>query len=226
MQLTGAQIVCECLLREGVQVMFGLPGGAIMPFYQTLPEYPGLKHILVRHEQNAGHAADGYARASGKVGVLMTGSYIVNLLTSTYPDVNFAVAPIPGPTGGQSSFAGGDTLAMIKGIAPEKKAVIEDFVKFYMEPEQQVFITQEAGMPSRTDLAEEAYANFDPRNLIAYDILSKARTPYTYASDELFVSRTGPFLNLIQSAVFGDDVDGAIETAQEDFTKILDRTNP
>ena len=173
---------------------------------------------------NGNNAVEAFA--SGKVGVLMTGSYIVNLLTSTYPDVNFAVAPIPGPTGGQSSFAGGDTLATIKGIAPEKKAVIEDFVKFYMEPEQQVFITQEAGMPSRTDLAEEAYANFDPRNLIAYDILSKARTPYTYASDELFVSRTGPFLNLIQSAVFGDDVDGAIETAQEDFTKILDRTNP
>ena len=83
MQLTGAQIVCECLLREGVQVMFGLPGGAIMPFYQTLPEYPGLKHILVRHEQNAGHAADGYARASGKVGVCVatSGPGATNLVT-------------------------------------------------------------------------------------------------------------------------------------------------
>jgi acetolactate synthase-1/2/3 large subunit len=83
MQLTGAQIVCECLLREGVNVMFGLPGGAIMPFYQTLPEYPALKHILVRHEQNAGHAADGYARASGKVGVCVatSGPGATNLVT-------------------------------------------------------------------------------------------------------------------------------------------------
>jgi acetolactate synthase-1/2/3 large subunit len=83
MKLKGAQIVCECLLREGVNVMFGLPGGAIMPFYQTLPEYPGLKHILVRHEQNAGHAADGYARASGKVGVCVatSGPGATNLVT-------------------------------------------------------------------------------------------------------------------------------------------------
>lgn len=63
--------------------MFGLPGGAIMPLYQTLPEYPALKHILVRHEQNAGHAADGYARSSGKVGVCVatSGPGATNLVT-------------------------------------------------------------------------------------------------------------------------------------------------
>ena len=83
MQLTGAQIVCESLLREGVEVMFGLPGGAILPLYQTMPEYPKLKHVLVRHEQNAGHAADGYARASGKVGVAIatSGPGATNLVT-------------------------------------------------------------------------------------------------------------------------------------------------
>lgn len=173
---------------------------------------------------NGNNAVEAFA--SGKVGILMTGSYIVNLLTSKYPDVKFAVAPIPGPDGGASSFAGGDTLALTKGISEEKKKVALDFVKFYMEPEQQVYITKESGMPSRTDLAKEAYAQFDPRNLIAYDILAKARTPYTFSSDELFVSRTGPFLNLIQGSIFGDDVDGSITKAQEDFTKILDRTNP
>ncbi len=63
--------------------MFGLPGGAILPLYQTLPEYPQLRHILVRHEQNAGHAADGYARASGKVGVAIatSGPGATNLVT-------------------------------------------------------------------------------------------------------------------------------------------------
>ncbi len=63
--------------------MFGLPGGAILPLYQTLPEYPQLRHILVRHEQNAGHAADGYARASGKVGVAVatSGPGATNLVT-------------------------------------------------------------------------------------------------------------------------------------------------
>ena len=83
MQLTGAQMVCESLLREGVEVMFGLPGGAILPLYQTLPEYPALRHVLVRHEQNAGHAADGYARASGRVGVAVatSGPGATNLVT-------------------------------------------------------------------------------------------------------------------------------------------------
>ncbi len=83
MRLTGAQMICESLLREGVELMFGLPGGAILPLYQTLPEYPQLKHILVRHEQNAGHAADGYARASGKVGVAIatSGPGATNLVT-------------------------------------------------------------------------------------------------------------------------------------------------
>ena len=76
-------MICESLLREGVELMFGLPGGAILPLYQTLPEYPQLKHILVRHEQNAGHAADGYARASGKVGVAIatSGPGATNLVT-------------------------------------------------------------------------------------------------------------------------------------------------
>ena len=83
MRLTGAQIVCESLLKEGVEVMFGLPGGAILPLYQTLPEYPKLRHILVRHEQGAGHAADGYARASGRVGVCVatSGPGATNLVT-------------------------------------------------------------------------------------------------------------------------------------------------
>jgi acetolactate synthase-1/2/3 large subunit len=57
-QLTGSQILCRALLEEGVDVLFGYPGGAIMPFYHALPEYPELRHVLVRHEQAAAHAAD------------------------------------------------------------------------------------------------------------------------------------------------------------------------
>ncbi|MBM3940505.1 MAG: biosynthetic-type acetolactate synthase large subunit [SAR202 cluster bacterium] len=83
MQLTGAQMICESLLREEVDLLFGLPGGAILPFYQTLPQYPKLRHILVRHEQNAGHAADAYSRASGRVGVCVatSGPGATNLVT-------------------------------------------------------------------------------------------------------------------------------------------------
>jgi acetolactate synthase-1/2/3 large subunit len=83
MKKTGAQILCESLVREGVEVMFGFPGGAVLPLYDTLPQYPKLRHILVRHEQAAAHAADGYARATGKAGVCLatSGPGATNLVT-------------------------------------------------------------------------------------------------------------------------------------------------
>jgi len=81
--LTGSQVMCRVLLEQGVELMFGYPGGAIMPFYHALPEYPGLRHVLVRHEQAAAHAADGYARASGRPGVCVatSGPGATNLVT-------------------------------------------------------------------------------------------------------------------------------------------------
>ncbi len=82
MKRTGAQIIWECLVNEGVKTVFGYPGGAIMPAYDALLEYP-IHHVLVRHEQGAAHAADGYARASGGVGVAVatSGPGATNLVT-------------------------------------------------------------------------------------------------------------------------------------------------
>ncbi|MCB9112022.1 MAG: biosynthetic-type acetolactate synthase large subunit [Anaerolineales bacterium] len=82
MKLKGAEIVWECLTREGVEVVFGYPGGANMPIYDAMLNYP-IHHVLVRHEQGAAHMADGYARASGKVGVAMatSGPGATNLVT-------------------------------------------------------------------------------------------------------------------------------------------------
>ena len=81
--LSGSQIVCEALLKEGVEVVFGIPGGAILPLYGVLSQYPDLQHILTRHEQGAAHAADGYARSTGKVGVAFatSGPGATNLVT-------------------------------------------------------------------------------------------------------------------------------------------------
>ena len=82
--MIGARILCEALLREGVEVIFGYPGGVIIPLYDVFPEYPELKHVLVRHEQGAGHAADGYARVAGKAGVCLatSGPGATNLVTA------------------------------------------------------------------------------------------------------------------------------------------------
>lgn len=84
MQLTGAQIVMECLLEQGVDTVFGYPGGTILNVYDELYQYQDrIKHILTSHEQGASHAADGYARATGKVGVCMatSGPGATNLVT-------------------------------------------------------------------------------------------------------------------------------------------------
>src|SRR5947209_2127462 len=80
---TGGEIMCEALLHEGVRVLFGYPGGALMPFYDALYGCPELHHVLVRHEQGATHAADGYARATGRVGVCVgtSGPGATNLVT-------------------------------------------------------------------------------------------------------------------------------------------------
>src|SRR6187399_2364086 len=82
MKKKGAEIVWECLVREGVEVVFGYPGGANMPIYDAMLNYP-VHHVLVRHEQGGAHMADGYARTSGKVGVAMatSGPGATNLVT-------------------------------------------------------------------------------------------------------------------------------------------------
>src|SRR5271168_591320 len=79
---TGAQILWECLEQQGVTTVFGYPGGAILPAYDAL-KYSNIHHVLVRHEQGAAHMADGYARASGRVGVAIatSGPGATNLVT-------------------------------------------------------------------------------------------------------------------------------------------------
>jgi acetolactate synthase-1/2/3 large subunit len=82
MKLTGAQILWECLVRQGVTEIFGYPGGAILPAYDAMLDYP-IRHTLVRHEQGATHMADGYARATGRVGVAIatSGPGATNMVT-------------------------------------------------------------------------------------------------------------------------------------------------
>lgn len=81
--MTGAEIVIEALKEQGVEVMFGYPGGAVLPIYDALYQSDGIQHILVRHEQGAGHAAEGYARTTGKPGVCLvtSGPGATNMVT-------------------------------------------------------------------------------------------------------------------------------------------------
>jgi acetolactate synthase I/II/III large subunit len=105
-QRTGAQIMCEALIREDVDVMFGIPGGAIMPFYYAMWEYRDqLRHVLCRHEQGAGHAAEGYARSTGRIGVCIgtSGPGTTNLVTPI-ADAMMDSTPLLAITGQVSSL--------------------------------------------------------------------------------------------------------------------------
>jgi len=83
MKITGSRALLECLKREGVDTIFGYPGGAVIPIYDMIYQFPDIQHILVRHEQGAGHMAEGYALATGKVGVCLatSGPGATNLVT-------------------------------------------------------------------------------------------------------------------------------------------------
>ena len=126
MKKTGAQILCESLISEGVDVIFGILGGAVLPIYDTFPQYPQLRHILVRHEQGAAHAADGYARATHRAGVCIatSGPGATNLVTgiaNAYMDSSPVVAitgqvarPFIGKDGFQEADITGITLPITK----------------------------------------------------------------------------------------------------------------
>jgi acetolactate synthase-1/2/3 large subunit len=119
-RLSGAEILCRVLLEAGVDTIWGYPGGAIMPFYHALPEHPGLRHVLVRHEQAAAHAADGYARASGRLGVCVatSGPGATNLVTglaTAHMDSSPVLAitgQVPRPMMGRDAFQETDVLGL------------------------------------------------------------------------------------------------------------------
>src|SRR5215468_8705010 len=120
--LTGAEIVVRALQDQGVDTLFGYPGGAVLPIYDALYQSEGLRHILVRHEQGAGHAAEGYARSTGKVGVALvtSGPGATNLVTAL-TDALMDSIPMVGITGqvpthliGNDAFQECDTVGITR----------------------------------------------------------------------------------------------------------------
>src|ERR1700687_6234046 len=142
--MSGAQVVLECLTREKVEVIFGYPGGVTLPFYDALYD-SHIRHVLVRHEQNAWFAAEGYARATGKVGVCCatSGPGATNLVTGLV-DAMMDSIPVVALTGqvstkliGSDAFQEADTFGitrsctkhsfLVKTIAELPQAIHEAF---------------------------------------------------------------------------------------------------
>ena len=131
--MNGAQVVWESLSKEGVEVAFGFPGAASILLYDTLPEYSQVRHVLVRHEQGAAHAADGYARATGKVGVCLatSGPGATNLVTgiaNAYLDsvpMVAITAQVARPSIGSDAFQEVDTTGITLPITKESYLVLD-----------------------------------------------------------------------------------------------------
>jgi acetolactate synthase I/II/III large subunit len=131
--VTGADLVLEALEEEGVDLIFGYPGGANLPIYQRLPEHPKLKHILVRHEQGAAHMADGYARACGRPGVVFatSGPGALNLVTglcTAYMD-SVPMIAITGQVNstqvGRDAFQESDVIGATSSVTKHSYLVID-----------------------------------------------------------------------------------------------------
>ena len=122
MELSGAEIVIQCLKDEGVEHVFGYPGGAVLHIYDAIFQQDDVKHILVRHEQGATHAADGYARSTGKPGVALVTSgpgatnAVTGIATAYLDSIPLIVltGQVPSPFIGSDAFQEVDTVGITR----------------------------------------------------------------------------------------------------------------
>ena len=130
-QMTGAEMVLTALQDQGVEHIFGYPGGVVLPLYDRLPAHPEVRHILVRHEQGGGHMAEGYAKASGEVGVAFatSGPGATNLVTpicdahmDSVPTV-FITAQVPSHLRGTDAFQECDTIGITRSVTKHNELV-------------------------------------------------------------------------------------------------------
>lgn len=173
MQLSGAQILLECLKKEGITHIFGYPGGAVLPIYDAIFDCKEIEHVLVRHEQGAAHMADGYARSSGKVGVCLatSGPGATNLVTgiaTAYMD-SIPIVAITGQVRtsaiGKDAFQEADITGITMPITKHNFLVkrVEDLAEAIAE----AFYIARTGRPGPTlvDIpldVSKAVTEFDP----------------------------------------------------------------
>ena len=218
MKLKGAQIFFECLKKEGVEVIFGFPGGAVLDLYHEMAGH-NIRHILVRHEQGATHMADGYARASGRVGVCLVTSgpgatnTVTGIATANMDSVPMVVftGQVPTPLIGDDAFQEVDIIGITRPCTKHSYLVrdVNDLAKVIKE----AFYLARTGRPGPVvvDLPKDvvqAVADFKyPRKVDlpgyrptleahagqikkAYQLVSKAKTPLIFAGGGIIISES------------------------------------
>jgi acetolactate synthase-1/2/3 large subunit len=230
-KMTGKQMVVEALKREGVDVIFGFPGGAIIDLYDTLEKDSAIKHVLVRHEQGAAHAADGYARASGKMGVCVATSgpgatnTVTGIATANMDSVPIVVFTGQVPTAliGNDAFQEVDIVGITRPCTKHNYLVkdVKDLPRILKE----AFYIARSGRPGPVlvDLPKDvqnAKAEFDyPQEIKlrsynpvtephgkqierAYRLIEKAKRPVIYAGGGIIISNADKELRALAKAMY------------------------
>ena len=222
MELTGSQIVMECLLEQGVDTVFGYPGGTILNIYDELYKYSDkIKHILTSHEQGAAHAADGYARATGKVGVCMatSGPGATNLVTgiaTAYMDsvpLVAITANVNLPLLGKDTFQEVDIAGVTMPIT-KHGYIVKDVTKL-ADTLRKAFAIARSGRPGpvlvditkdvtaakckytkKAPVVREVPKRFTDKDIeTAVKLIEKSKKPYIYAGGGVVISGASAELN-------------------------------
>jgi multiple sugar transport system substrate-binding protein len=157
---------------------------------------------------------------TNKVGMIGSGAFSIGLLKAEHPEIDFGVTYLPGEKGGWSSFAGGDSIGIPAGSKHAKEAW--QFIAWCLSEEVQVQqFAKNNSIPIREDLADNEYLRKDPRFAIATNAMAHGRAPYSDQFNTLINDPNGPWLAMIQEAVFGKGVDVAVANAQKEFTRII-----
>jgi multiple sugar transport system substrate-binding protein len=157
---------------------------------------------------------------TGKIGMQGSGNFAVGMLKEKAPNIDFGIAFLPGPGQGEvSSFAGGDVLGIPKASKHPKKAL--EVLQWVLTDDPQVEVYAKTGnLPSRTDLASNKYFDADPRLTVTAKALAVAQTPWTFHFNDMSNDNSSPWIEMIQTAVFAGDIDGAMAKAKKRMTQI------
>ena len=161
------------------------------------------------------------AFATGKIGICPSGAFAIGALNTQYPNINYGITQLPGKDGGSSSFAGGDNLVVTKGT--KKLPVIKAFLDFAYSLEGQTLLAKYGSLPVRGDIAKDALKTLDPRYQVASDAMAKGHTPYSTVFNDIINSNNGPWIQMLNDAIYTGNVDEAIATGQQTMQSIIDQ---
>lgn len=217
MKKTGAQIFIECLIKEGVDTVFGFPGGAVLPIYDALYGVTAFKHILVRHEQGAVHMADGYARATGRPGIVLVTSgpgatnTVTGIATAYMDSIPMVVFTGQVPTAliGNDAFQEADIVGITRPCTKHNYLVkdVKDLARIIKEafyiattgrpgpvlvdmPKDVLNATAEFKYPEKVELKnyQPTYKGHPGQIKKAVDLIIKAKRPVLYTGGGLVLS--------------------------------------